>query len=299
MRCLLSFFLLLLVSVTSFAECDFEIKEENIKDYNYLILPGFLNEFISFYMTEYRRYLLNKGVPEDQIIRVRLSSFQYPEQGVDRIKKAVSKIKNDKKLIFFSHSKGALELLYFLKDFDLEKLEHAFFIQGPFDGTSSYDVLYKEERQIKHQLFSVFRKLKNLSFFSTRYEKFSRSNVSKKVDKAINTEDLINKVTFVVTETSLDKLPFKMRITGMVYKEFYGEVGDGVLLKSNQIPKKLDHGKSCVLEKEGSHDTFVKAAPWQTQRIAKIHNFLDSILFSLGGQSGLLNDMSVAPDSTF
>ena len=81
----------LLFSVTSVADCDFQIKKENIKDYNYLIIPGFLNEFIAFYMTEYRRYLLKQGVPEDQIIRVRLSSFQSPEEGAQRIDKAVKK----------------------------------------------------------------------------------------------------------------------------------------------------------------------------------------------------------------
>ena len=274
------FFILLFFSTASIANCDFNIKKENINDYNYLILPGFLNEFISFYMTEYRRYLIKQGVSEDQIIRVRLSSFESPEEGVERINRAVSKITNDKKLIFFSHSKGALELLYFLKDFDLKKVEHAFFIQGPFDGASSYDVLYSEDKNIKHQLFSIFRKLKNISFFSTRYEKFSRSRVSKKVQKAIEKKGLTDKVTFIATETSLDKLPFKMRITGMVYKEFYDEVGDGVLLKSNQIPKNLNPQESCVLEKVASHDTFVKAAPWQTKRIGIIHGLIEELLFN-------------------
>lgn len=267
-------------SSVSSGECRFAIKRENINDYNYLILPGFLNEFISFYMTEYRRYLLKAGVSEDQIIRVRLSSFESPEAGVERISKALLRIKNQKKIIFFSHSKGALELLYFLKDFNLERLEHAFFIQGPFDGASSYDVLYKEDRNVKHQLFSVFRKFKNWSFFSSRYEKFSRSQVSEKVEKVIQKKGLAESVSFIATETSLDQLPFKMRVTGMIYKEFYDEVGDGVLLKSNQIPKNLNPEKGCVIEKTASHDTFVKAAPWQSKRIEKIHGFIEELLFN-------------------
>ena len=254
------------------------IPKERLSDYSYVLVPGLFNEFIAFYMTEYKNYLLNNGVPADQIIRFNSSSFEYPQKESARLKKVLDEYDSDKPLVFFTHSKGALETLYMLKDFDLTRVHHAYFLQGPFDGASSHDIFYKPIHEDEPEFMKVAKKMAKWAFLSDRYYNFSQTEVRNRVRASIVRPGLLEKATFVISETDYEKLPLKLKLLGGLYVDHYDEPGDGVLLKENQIPKELDINRTCVLDIPGSHDLYVKAAPWEGERILRIHNFIELLI---------------------
>lgn len=269
--------------------------KEELKNFNFVIVPGLANEFLAFYMTEYRQYLLRAGVPKEQIFRFNNSSFNDPLQESKKLLKKVRALsKNskttkkpadaatnsllEKKIVILAHSKGALESLYMLKDYPLDQLERAYLIQGPFDGAESYELLYKSEQELTHYLTRLLLKIKKIPFVEKRYSKFSKKIIRKNLAPILKRPELLKKLVFVPTETVFTKLPFKMRIAGGMYFESYHKVGDGVLLKKNQTPHALQTDLTCIKELEASHDLLVKASPWQWKRVARIHKFLDSLL---------------------
>jgi len=270
---------LLLISVSASAFCESNtIPKDKLKDYSYVIVPGIFNEFIAFYMTEYRNYLLQNGVPEEQITRFNSSTFVYPHDESVRLGEAIEHFSKDKPLVFFTHSKGALETLYMLKDFDLSRVHHAYFVQGPFDGVSSHEIFYSPIHADEAHTMRVIKKLAKWAFVSDRYYNFSQEEVRRRVEESLVKPGLLDKLTFVVSETDYDKLPTKLKLMGGLYENHYEELGDGVLLKKNQLPKDLDASKTCVLDVPASHDLFVKAAPWESERVVRIHAFIDYLL---------------------
>lgn len=248
---------------------------ENLSDYSYVLVPGIFNEFIAFYMTEYRNYLLDNGVPRNQIKRFNSSTFVYPHDESVRLGEAINDFSKDKPIVFLGHSKGALETLYMLKDFDLSRVHHAYFIQGPFDGVSSHEIFYSPIHADEAYAMKVVKKLAKWAFVSDRYYNFSKQEVRERVRASLQKPGILEKLTFIISETDYDKLPTKLKLIGGLYKDHYDELGDGVLLKENQLPKDLDVNRTCVLDIPGSHDLFVKAAPWESERVERIHSFIE------------------------
>ena len=261
------------------ASCNSDVVSlDHLSDYSYVLVPGFFNEFIAFYMTEYKNYLLGKGVSKNQILRFNSRSFEYPQVESLRLQKKLNEFSKDKPLIFFAHSKGALETLYMLKDFDLSRVHHVYFIQGPFDGVSSHEIFYESLHKEDSSFLKTIKKIVKRAFFLDRYINFSQGEVRNRVKKSIERSGLLEKLTFIVSETNYENLPIQLKLMGGLYKNYYEVPGDGALLKENQLPRDLDVSRACVLDISGSHDLFVKAAPWKSKRISRIHAFIEYLL---------------------
>jgi len=272
-------FFVLLYANTSYGECKKDVVDvNNVSNYSYVLIPGLFNEFIAFYMTEYKNYLLEMGVPKEQILRFNSSSFEYPQKESIRLFKRLQDFSPDKPLVIFAHSKGALETLYMLKDFDLSKIHHVYFLQGPFDGASSHEIFYTPSDEEDAWSLKVAKKLAKWAFLSNRYSNFSKEEVRKRVKQTTERPGVLEKLTFVISETDYENLPTKLKLLGGLYETHFDVPGDGVLLKENQLPKDLDVEKTCVLDIPASHDLFVKAAPWDSERISKIHSFIKYLL---------------------
>lgn len=256
-------------------------KKASLQAYNYIIIPGIVNEFVPYYMTEYRRFLMDEGVPSNQILRINNSSLYAPEKNVDKLITEVSSFKNDKPLVFLAHSKGALELLYaLLKDKNIEsKLERAFLIQGALDGSSIYRALIHEQR--KNTFFGVGRWLAKIPFIKKYAESFGFPFVRSQLQNLPLRSNLLSRLVFVQSDAPLDKLSYKFRYVGGFYKDFYGSPGDGVLLKSDHIPFSLKDKNICKVFYEADHGDLVKAAPWQKGRVQKVRSFLSNLVFGL------------------
>jgi len=254
------------------------VKLDKLSDYSYVLVPGIFNEFISFYLTEYKNFLLENGVPKEQIIRFNSSSFEYPVNEAERLSETLEKFPSDKPLIFFTHSKGSLETLYMLKDFDLSRVHHVYLIQSPLDGISSHEIFYGSILDEDPAAMKIVKKIMKWSLVSDRYEYFSKRSVRPKVAESLKVSGLLDKLTFVVSETDYEGVPFKLKLMGGIYQFYYDELGDGVVLKKDQLPYNLDQEKTCVLDIPGNHGMFVRASPWQTERVNLIHSFVKYLL---------------------
>ncbi len=258
------------------ANCDFLSRSE-LKSYNYVIVPGIFNEIIPFYMTEYRRYLLDFGVPESQILRINSVTGKTFEKMALEIKDKILALDKKKAFVFFAHSKGALETLYFLMKNDI-KLRKAFLIQGALDGSSLYKLFILGEE--KGFLFSLGRAMGSLSYIKTYLESFNFNHVRKKLKRVVEERSLLNKIVFIGSEDEYINLSFKFKFSASLYESIYGKSGDGVLLSSDQIPFAVkDDNNICRFFYKADHGDLVIAAPWQKKRINRIKLFLNEILF--------------------
>lgn len=267
------------VQASSKEDCGLNLEKEELKNYQYILVPGILNEMITHYMTEYRRYLMSNGVPASQIHRVNLRSISKPDLAVDTIEEAVKDLPKDKGLIFLAHSKGALETLYFLKKQHRNlNFKKTIFIQGSFDGSSM-------TRLTQKKTFSAFVKflVKKLEVFDY-FKDYNRAYTSKRVRENLSDlyehPDLLKKSLFIESDTVFEKLNWKFKLLGGQYLEHFGSVGDGVLMGSDHIPYILkDDSSICRWKYDEDHSNLVKAAPWSSLRLKKIRDFLDRVFF--------------------
>lgn len=272
-------FIFLSAQVLANNECTLDLnKRRKASDYNYILVSGILNELLPFYMNEYVDYLISLKVPKKQIIRVNASSLLDPFIASKSLEETINEINNNKKIVFISHSKGALETLYYLnneKDNVAAKVEKAFLIQGALDGSSLYKAFYdvKEigfiKRAIKWMVGDKFPKPFNYRF------------VRKNLLGIKNKKELLKKITFITSEVTYDKLPFKYKMVGDIYQSNFKRSGDGVLMRSDHIPFELSSelDKLCVTNYDVHHAYLVTAAPWDSEHLQDIRDFLKSLFF--------------------
>jgi hypothetical protein len=273
--------ILLLLNSHSFAstECTLDLNEvRKANDYNYLLVSGILNEFIPFYMNDFEDYLISLKVPKKQIIRVDASSLTDPMKASSSIANVVNKISNGKKVVFISHSKGALETLYYLnneKDGYASKVEKAFLIQGSLDGSSLYRAFYD---------------VKNLGYFRRAIkwivsESFALPYDFRKVRKNLVglklKKKLLAKISFITSEVTYENLPLKYKMVGSLYQNSFNKAGDGILMRSDHVPFELkgEHEKHCIQNYDVHHAYLVCTAPWNRSHRQDIRDFLKSLLF--------------------
>ncbi len=262
-------------------------KIEKASDYNYIIAPGVFNEVISYYMTQYKRHFLEIGVPRNQIKRVNNFTVSVPDQSALKIKKAILGFKNKKKVVIFSHSKGALESLYMLiKHKDIrEKVYKVILLQGPLRGVSSYDLTYGmpgEKVAEKSFLFRAYRWIAKFSFISFRFNNFSKLKVEKDFNyESLKEEGLLNKLIFVRSYKSVPDMNWRMRYMGGLYKDYLNERSDGVILYKEQLPVGVTHENSCVIDFYADHGDFVKTRLLKSAtKVKRVNMFIDHILFN-------------------
>jgi hypothetical protein len=129
---------------------------ENAKDYNFLFISGFLNEFLPAYFYENVSYLLSLGVSIDNI-----HIYYPPSNGslfanADLLASHLKQLKkyNSKKWILISHSKGGFESLLFAtkyKELFLDSVHKLHIVQAAF-GTPISDYASGEGRAIDGDL---------------------------------------------------------------------------------------------------------------------------------------------------
>ena len=227
-------------------------------------------------MTEYKYFLIDSGVPLAQIHKFNSSSIKSPLDESKRLIEFTNKIykKQKKPLVVLAHSKGALESFYMLNSIDDSLLKHVYLMQGPLNGVSSYKVFYGEPRKKEPLYLKAVKKLMKWAFVSNRFKNFSQEQVHENTKEFIKKKDLLSKITFVVSETSFEKLPLRFKFLGFLYKSQFQSLGDGVILKSEQLPKDLDLKQACVIEMTASHEYLVKAAPWNRKDVLRLKTFL-------------------------
>ncbi len=253
--------------------------KENLKKYNFVIVPGIFNEIVPYYMTEYRRYLLEAGVSDDQILRVNNGTRQRPEEASLGMLNKLMKMDQGKEFVFLSHSKGALETLYMLLDQNQRiKLKRLYLIQGALDGSSLYRLIVLGEG--RGVLLGAGRLLGKIPYIREYSKSFSSDFVRQKMKGVSTRRDLLSKTVFIESDKSYKDLSFKFKLVGGFYNKTYQTSGDGILLKSDHLPFELQ-GDEGVCRKfyEADHGDLVKAAPWEKGRILRIKEFLDEILF--------------------
>lgn len=272
--------LLLFFSQTGLAsDCSLRITDlKKASKFNYVIVPGILNEFMSFYMTEHRRYLMSIGVPNDQIYRLNNRSYIRPDDNVNAFNELMDEIDNEKKVVFIAHSKGALETLYYLLNLvDLSRIERAFLIQGALDGSSSYKMVMDGKSSLWP--FKYIRYLQYFTLVKRFSESFDALKVREKLKGLSFKKDILDRVTFIESEKKLEDLPARFLLLGSFYQQVFKSAGDGVLLKTDHVPYELQKNtKLCRKFYEIDHGTFVKAAPWESLRTLKIRNFMEDLL---------------------
>jgi len=247
-----------------------------LKDYSFVLVPGIFNEFIPYYMTEYKYFLMESGVPLSQIHKFNSNSLKSPVDESKRLSKFVTKVSKEQKkpLVVLAHSKGALESFYMLNSIDDSIIKHVYLMQGPLNGVSAYKVFYGENRKKEPLYLKAMKKLMKWAFVSNRFKNFSQLEVHENTKEFIKKKDLLSKITFVVSETSFEKLPLRFKLLGFLYKSQFESSGDGVILKSEQLPKDLDLTKACVIDMTASHEYLVKAAPWNKKDVLRLKTFL-------------------------
>ena len=260
-------------------ECGFKFKKNELQNYRYVIVPGILNEFVSYYMTEHRRFLMQLGVPKEQIHRVNLESFMMPDEAALVLEKAVAELPKDKAFVFLSHSKGALETLYFLqKKHSTINLKNALLIQGPLDGASITKL--PDEKGFLGFLNFMVKRLVSTGFVSAYDKSYSSEHVREKLKGLESQIKLLNKIVFVESGTSYENLKWRFKPLGGQYKEYFGRAGDGILLEKDHIPYSLKDNKTiCRKSYDIDHSGLVKAAPWNSLKVEKIKNFLERVFF--------------------
>lgn len=275
-------FLFLILNTQLFAkhECSLDLGDKRkASDYNFILVSGILNEFLPFYMNDFEDYLVSLKVPKKQIIRVNASSLLDPFMASASLGATINQIANNKKIVFISHSKGALETLYYLnnqKDGHAARVEKAFLIQGALDGSSLYRAFFdvKEigffKRAIKWMVGEVFPK--PFDFRSVRKNLLGIKNKTK----------LLKKISFITSEVTYERLPFKYKMVGGIYQSNFKGSGDGVLMRSDHIPFELSDEleKHCVTNYDVHHAYLVTATPWSSEHRQDIKDFLKSLLFS-------------------
>lgn len=276
------FVLIVFFSIRVFGfDCGLKEDSKNLKDYNFVLVPGIFNEVLTFYFTEHRYYLINQGVPREQIHRINNSSLLSPEEESLKISDLILKINNDKPIVILAHSKGALESLYALGR-GHSKVQKAFLIQSPLDGIGSYELSYDDKFKShpdKNLLLSALQVGASLNYIKSKHEKFSKAYLRKSLQPILGKDELVNKLVFITTESKYEDLPYKFRLLGSLYQKYFGSAGDGVVLTQDQIPFELQgSGSICTLHLEGDHGTYVKAAPWRLERKERIYSFLDMLL---------------------
>ncbi len=255
----------------------------DLKSYNFVIVPGIFNEIVPYYMTEYRRYLLDAGVPSRQILRINNSTRKRPEEAAAEMLNRIKGMDKEREFIFFAHSKGALETLYMLLDEgEKVRLKRVFLIQGALDGSALYRLIILKEGS--GVLLGMGRLVGKLPYVKDDSVSFSSSFVREKMLGLSKQENLLEKITFVESDQSYKDLSFKFKLIGGFYNKTYMTSGDGILLKSDHLPFELQGSEEvCRKFYEADHGDLVKAAPWESGRIFKIKKFLDEILFGLKG----------------
>lgn len=278
------FFLMLFFSLKSFSTCDLGLSEKTeAKKYHYILVPGILNEVVPYYLTEYRRFLLDLGVPPEQITRINNSTLSRPLKSAERIAREVFKIQSHavekKEFVFFAHSKGALEALYFLyKNNKRLRLKKAFLIQGALDGASVYKMVVSDEKE--GLLFDLGRSLRQWAAVKSYSDTMGFPIVRKNLKGLSQKKGLLSKITFIESDKDYDKLAFRFKLVGGFYNEFYKTPGDGVLLRSDHIPFELKGNTDiCRFYYKVDHGDLVKAAPWEKTRVRRIESFLNELLF--------------------
>jgi triacylglycerol esterase/lipase EstA (alpha/beta hydrolase family) len=279
-KTVLTFTFLCFYSATALAQkpCGLNLKKEELKNYRYILIPGVLNEIITHYMTEHRRFLMYNGVPTSQIHRINLSSFDKPGLAVDTLEEAFKKIPSDKELIFIAHSKGALETLYFLKKhYSQLKLKKAVFIQGPLDGSSMTKL--PGEEAFSGVVKFLIAKLESVEYIKDYNRSYGYKRVRSNLSNLYDYPDLIKKSLFIESDTVYKKLKWKFKALGSQYFEYFGSVGDGVLMGSDHIPYVLKNDKAlCRWKYDEDHSNLVKAAPWNRAKVKKIRKFMRRLL---------------------
>ena len=278
LRLIALFFFLPSFSYASKA-CSFGLQKKELQNYRYVIVPGIFNEFITHYMTEQRRLLMKYGVSKDQIHRINLNSLLKPEETAVVLEKAVEKLPKDKELIFISHSKGALETLYFLKkNHQKIKLKKALLIQGPLDGATITKL--PDEKGFLGALNFLVKNLVSLSFVNGYDRSYSSDHVRARLKDIKKEEVLLSKIVFVESSTEYSDLKWKFKPLGGQYQEFFGKAGDGILMDTDHIPFELQQSKTiCKLHLKVDHSDLVKAAPWNKEKVLKIRQFMEKVLF--------------------
>jgi hypothetical protein len=273
------YFFVALLYPYNFAESkcsDSTLSLNSLKNYSFILVPGIFNEFIPFYMTEYKYFLMESGVPLTQIHKFNSSSIKSPLDESNRLTDFATKVFKEQKkpLVVLAHSKGALESFYMLNSVDTSILKHVYLMQGPLNGVSAYEVFYGKPRKKEPLYLKAIKKLMKWAFVSNRFKNFSQEEVHENTKDFIKKKDLLSKITFVVSETSFEKLPLRFKLLGFLYKNQFKSSGDGVMLKSEQIPKDLDLTKVCIIDMVASHEYLVKAAPWNKDDVFRLKNFL-------------------------
>ncbi len=277
-------FIICLFSLRSFSSCDLGLSEKiEAKKYHYILVPGILNEFVPYYLTEYRRFLLELGVPQSQITRINNSTFSGPLRSAERIAQKVFEIQKNmsvkRDFVFLAHSKGALETLYFLyKNQKKIHLKKAFLIQGALDGAGIYKMVVVDEKE--GLLFDFGRMLRQWSAVKDYSDTMGSPEVRKVLTGLSESKNLLDKITFIESDQEYENLALRFKLVGGFYNDFYKTPGDGVLLRSDHIPFELrDVAEICRFHYQADHGDLVKAAPWKKARIKRIKSFLKELLF--------------------
>ncbi len=276
-----TFFFLCLFASNSFAlgECSLDLnKDRKASDYNYFLVSGILNEFLPFYMNDFEDYLVSLKVPKNQIKRIDASSLLDPMKASKVIADNINKISNGKKVVFISHSKGALETLYYLhneEDGHASKVERAFLIQGALDGSSLYRTFYDDKK------IGFIRRAIRWMVSDTFSRPFSYKGVRRNLAGLKNKKTLLNKITFITSEVTYENLPFKYKMVGGLYQSSFKKSGDGVLMRSDHIPFELAdvHSSLCIQNYDVHHAYLVTSVPWNSEHRQDIRDFLKSLLF--------------------
>ena len=280
MKLLIAIFILL-SSLKSYGEqdCSLGIEESELRNYRYVIVPGILNEILSYYMTEHRSFLMRRGVPANQIHRFNLSSFMKPDESAKILESKVLALPQDKELIFIAHSKGALETLYFLnKTHQKIRLKSAILIQGPLDGASITKL--PGEKGFLGFLNSFVKKVISVSLVKAYEKSYSFTHIRKVLKDLPGYPNLLKKIIFVESSVEYSKLKGRFKPLGSQYKKYFGKAGDGVLMDTDHIPFSLkDSDLICKVTIEVDHSDLVKAAPWNSLRVKKIRTFMQRVLY--------------------
>jgi hypothetical protein len=272
----------LLTSVNTFASlamkitshCSLNLKDNReLQNYHYVLVRGVLSEISPYYMTPHRDYLKAKGVKTENIHIIGSSSNLKPEEAALQMNNIISRL-SDKKIIFISHSKGALETLYYLNNQkDLGHIAKAYLINGPLDGASLYQLAYERDDIF---VMNIARKAISKDYALS----FSSQYVRKKLGNINSNSHLLKKIVIIQSRTKYSHVPFKYKITANLYRKVYGAVGDGLLLTSDHLPYVLKgHSKLCKVTLDTYHDELLKAFPWDKEKIKNIEYFLDRLLF--------------------
>lgn len=260
--------------------------EYELPQYNFIIVPGIFNETIPYYMTEYRKLLRLQGVPSGQVLKYDNWTLSRPEENVERMYNKILTMPSDPELVFFGHSKGALETLYLIleKPEIRRRLKHVFLIQGPLDGVSSYELMYSKRAGSltkNRPFFALLRFLSKIPFVKRLYQGFRQGFVRLKLQdhKIPEDKELLSKMTFVVSSEEVSRMKRNFKMFGRLYLEYFKEKSDGIILTKEQVPEGINESNACIKEVQADHGKLVRAWPFAKKKRAKIRIFIKNLLF--------------------